>query len=195
VPQHALVDEGRAALRRGDGESARAAFLAALEHERSGAVLDGLGHATCLLRELDDAMVWWHAAYAAYLDEGNGVGAARVARNVASLHGSYAGDWAVASGWVALTSGMFDPDRRCSRCWSRRTCRWARSRRLAAACAADRPEVALAEARAAYDAFERLRAAGWSTPLRRCCARWASRSPAVHRRGSSSPAASRRSSP
>jgi len=129
-PTLTLVDAGRAALRRGDGAAAHAAFLEALERERSGAVLDGLGHATCLLRELDAAMDWWHAAYAAYREEGDGVGAARVARNVAYLHGSYAGDWAVAHGWlsraqrqvpaddpssergwVALTAGMFEPDR------------------------------------------------------------------------------------
>jgi hypothetical protein len=108
----------------------RKAFLAALDERRSGEVLDGLGHAACLVRDLDAAMEWWHAAYALYREEGDGVGAARVARNVAYLHGSYAGDWAVAAGWlaraqrqvpaddpssergwVALTTGMFEPDR------------------------------------------------------------------------------------
>jgi hypothetical protein len=73
-------------------------------------VLDGLGHASCLLGDLDAAMEWWYAAYAQYREEGDGVGAARVARNVASLHGSYAGDWAVATGWLARAQRQVPAD-------------------------------------------------------------------------------------
>lgn len=124
------VAEGRAALRRGDGAAAREAFSAALAGGRSPEVVDGLAHAAYALQDLDEAIDRWHEAYAAYRAAGNGVGAARAARNVACLHGTYAGDWAVASGWlaraqrhvpeddpssergwVALTVGMFDRDR------------------------------------------------------------------------------------
>ena len=70
-------------------------------------------------------------AYAAYRRVGNGAGAARMARTLAYLYGSTAGDWAVASGWlsraktlledapessergwIALTEGMFADHRR-----------------------------------------------------------------------------------
>lgn len=124
------LNDGRAALRRGDAAAARVAFQRAATHEASAEVVDGLAHAAFQLLDLDEAMDRWHEAYALYRAAGNGVGAARAARNVACLHGTYAGDWAVASGWlaraqrqvppddesaeagwVALTAGMFDPDR------------------------------------------------------------------------------------
>jgi len=125
-----LLEEGRAALRRGDGAEARTAFAAALDERRTGEVLEDLGKAHYLLLELDETIECWHGAYAEYRRAGLGGGAVRVARKVASLHGTYRGDWAVASGWigrakdllsgvdadaehgwVALTTGMFEPDR------------------------------------------------------------------------------------
>jgi tetratricopeptide (TPR) repeat protein len=130
APVAGLLARGHESLRRGDGAGARAAFSAALEEERSGQVLEDLGSASLLLLDLDETIECWHAAYAEYQRAGLGAGAVRVARKVASLHGTYRGDWAVASGWiarardlmhgidaaeeegwVALTCGMFEPDR------------------------------------------------------------------------------------
>jgi hypothetical protein len=70
-------------------------------------------------------------AYAAYWAGCDGAGAVRTARTLGGMHGSTAGDWAIANGWiaraknlmggspdsgergwVALTEGMFDDDRR-----------------------------------------------------------------------------------
>ncbi|MEU4292521.1 LuxR C-terminal-related transcriptional regulator [Kribbella sp. NPDC026596] len=125
------LERGRLALRVGDGVAAREAFAAALAERRSGEALEGLGKAAYLLVDLDEVMERWHDAYVEYRAAGLGAAAARVARVVASVHGTYAGDWAVASGWiarakdllagqdasdevgwVALTSGMFEGDRK-----------------------------------------------------------------------------------
>ena len=128
-PAQLLVDQGRSALRHGDGPGARRAFATAFLEDPSAEVLEGLGQAAYLMLDLDESLTRWQDAYTAFRTVGNGAAASRVARNVAYLHGSYAGDWAVASGWlaraqrlsatepssepgwVALTAGMFEPDR------------------------------------------------------------------------------------
>jgi DNA-binding NarL/FixJ family response regulator/tetratricopeptide (TPR) repeat protein len=83
-------------------------------------------------RELDfaAAIAAWERAYAAYRIQGDAVGAVRMARTLAGMHGQITGDAAVMSGWlarartllatagesaergwVALNTGMFEPDR------------------------------------------------------------------------------------
>jgi DNA-binding NarL/FixJ family response regulator len=124
------VQEGRAALRAGEGSRAREAFEAASVEEETGEVLEGLAEAAYLEHAYRDAIDTWEAAYEAYRREGDGAGAVRVARILGFMHGSVAGDFAVMSGWVArassllaeqdpsveagwvaLTRGMFDADR------------------------------------------------------------------------------------
>ncbi len=124
------IAAGRAALRSGDATGARAAFDTALEHEPSGAALDGLGQVA--YTELDFARTaeLYEAAYAAYREEGNGAGAIRMARTLAYINGAIIGNGAVMQGWharatalmkdvessaeqgwVALSRGMFEGDR------------------------------------------------------------------------------------
>ncbi|MEV0283610.1 MULTISPECIES: LuxR C-terminal-related transcriptional regulator [unclassified Kribbella] len=122
-----LIAEGRAALRRGDAVSARAALEQA---GRGPEVLEVLASASFVLLEYDRSLHEMETAYAGYRAAGDGAGAARVARMLGGMHGSTSGDWAVASGWiaraktllsdlpdsnergwVALTEGMFDGDR------------------------------------------------------------------------------------
>ncbi len=87
------------------------------------------GRAAYLRLDHDTVIDCWEQAYAGYRSLGDDVSAIRVARDVAYLHGAFRGDWAVAQGWlararrlgdgagarergwVALTSGMFEPDR------------------------------------------------------------------------------------
>ncbi len=76
------------------------------------------------------AIAQWEQAYAAYRAEGDLVGAVRIARTVACMHGTIRGDFAIASGWIAraktllsgtpgsaesgwiaLNEGMFTDDR------------------------------------------------------------------------------------
>jgi DNA-binding CsgD family transcriptional regulator/Tfp pilus assembly protein PilF len=127
----ALVDEGRAALRVGDGAGARRAFERALvECPTTGEVIEGLARAAYLELDFPRAIEDWERAYAAYREAGDPVGAVRVARQVAYMYGAVMGDGAVMNGWIAraqtllpeagdsaeagwvsLNLGMFEDDR------------------------------------------------------------------------------------
>ena len=122
------VTQGREALRSGDALAARSAFGAA---EASGAALEGMSAASYVLLEFPRAIDEMERAHAAYRSEADGAGAVRSARTLGYLHGTTGGDWAIAGGWiaraktllvdqpdssergwVALTEGMFEGDRR-----------------------------------------------------------------------------------
>jgi DNA-binding CsgD family transcriptional regulator len=122
-----LVSQGRAALRTGDATKARAAFGQAMATPE---VLEGLAAASYVLFEYERAIEEFERAYAAYRATEDEAGAARVARTLGYMHGTTSGDWAIAggwiaraktllvdlpgsreSGWVALTEGMFEPNR------------------------------------------------------------------------------------
>lgn len=94
----------------------------------TAAGLEAAGREAYLRLDFDETVRCWELAHARFRAEGDGTGAVRVARNVASIHGTVRGDWAVASGWlararslgaagspeagwVALTTGMFEGDR------------------------------------------------------------------------------------
>ena len=120
------VELGRAALRVGDATGARAQFE---QGDVTPEVLEGLAAASYVLFEYPRAIAEFERAYAGYREAGDGAGAARVARTLGYMYGTTAGDWAVASGWiaraktllselpessergwVALTEGMFADD-------------------------------------------------------------------------------------
>jgi DNA-binding CsgD family transcriptional regulator len=97
-----LILTGRAALRAGDAGAARRAFEAGLaERPEDGDLLEGLARAAYLELDFTAAMQLWERAYAAQRVAGHQVGAVRVARTLAYMHGSVMGDWAVMSGWIA----------------------------------------------------------------------------------------------
>jgi DNA-binding NarL/FixJ family response regulator len=121
------VATGRAALRVGDAGGARALFE---QVEPTPEVLEGLAAASYVLIEYPRAIAEYERAYAGYRAANDGAGSAKVARILGYLNGSTAGDWAIASGWiaraktllgdlpdsdergwVALTEGMFDGNR------------------------------------------------------------------------------------
>src|SRR3954447_11143290 len=129
-----LIAEGRAALRAGDARRAREVFDAASQGFASGtepaAVLDGLARVAYLELDFQESIALYVTAYGRYRTEGDWVGAVTVARTLAGLYGTIVGDWAVMNGWlsraktlmggdpdpreqgwVALTRGMFEPDR------------------------------------------------------------------------------------
>src|SRR4051794_35381325 len=129
-----LIAEGRAALRAGDARRAREVFDAASQGFASGAepaaVLDGLARVAYLELDFQQSIALYVTAYGRYRTEGDRVGAVTVARTLAGLYGTIVGDWAVMNGWlsraktlmagdpdqreqgwVALTRGMFEPDR------------------------------------------------------------------------------------
>ena len=126
-----LIEAGRAALRAGDASTARRAFEAALEAASpSGDAIEGLARVAYLELDFTRAIETWERAYAAHRDDGDQVGAVRVARTLSYMYGAIVGDWAVSNGrlaraqslvaeagdareevWVALNLGMFEPDR------------------------------------------------------------------------------------
>ena len=127
-PQH--LEEGRAALREGDGPRARQAFELAMAESPSGDAAEGLARALYLELSYADAIGLWEQAYAAHRAAGDALGAVRVARTLAGIYGTVVGDAAVMSGWmaraktlltdapdssergwVALNQGMFEGDR------------------------------------------------------------------------------------
>jgi tetratricopeptide (TPR) repeat protein len=129
-----LIAEGRAALPAGDARRAREAFEAADrgfgDAERPAEILDGLARVAYLELDFQNAIALYERAYGRYRAQGDRVGAVTVARTLAGLYGTIIGDLAVMNGWlsraqtimgsdpepreqgwVALTLGMFEPDR------------------------------------------------------------------------------------
>jgi DNA-binding NarL/FixJ family response regulator len=99
-------------------------------HSGSGAELESQARARYLECDYVAAIAGWERAYAAYRAESDAVGAVRMARTLAGMHGQITGDpalmngWlgrartllAVApdsseAGWVALNTAMFESDR------------------------------------------------------------------------------------
>lgn len=126
----AAIDEGRAALRAGDAERARRAFEQALSEGPSPDAVEGLAQAAYIALDFKAAIDTFEQAYGGFRKNDDQVGAIRVARTLGYLHGAIAGDWAVASGWLAraqtlladapdsaeagwveLNIGMFEGDR------------------------------------------------------------------------------------
>jgi DNA-binding NarL/FixJ family response regulator len=125
-----FVEDGRAALRVGDGPAARAAFERALAEADGGDVREGLARAAYLELDFGESVDQWERAYAAYRESGDALGAVRVARTLGYVCGAVLGDPAVMNGWiaraqtllsdapessewgwVALNRGMFEGDR------------------------------------------------------------------------------------
>ncbi len=105
-------------------------FEAAIADGESAATTEGLAQTAYLELDYPTAIDRWERAYAAYRETGDNVGAVRAARTLACMYGTFVGDWAVGSGWlaraqtlvagtpdsseagwVALNTGMFEGDR------------------------------------------------------------------------------------
>lgn len=102
----ALAAEGRAAFDRGDGESSRRAFEAALAEQEDAELLEGLARALYLLGDYRGSMEAHERAFAAFKAGGDAVGAARAARILSWLHLNVHGDWAVCNGWLARATSL-----------------------------------------------------------------------------------------
>jgi DNA-binding NarL/FixJ family response regulator len=109
VTRDELITAGRAALRAGDAAGARRAFETGLgEWPGDGDFVEGLARAAYLGLDFAGAMELWERAYAAHRAAGDQVGAVRVARTLAYMHGSVVGDWAVMSGWIARAQTLLE---------------------------------------------------------------------------------------
>ena len=102
------IADGWAALGRGDWESARAHFKAALEHKETPDALEGLGWAGWWLD--DDATVFdvRERAYRLYRQRSDRRGAARVATWLVWDYIEFRGEQAVANGWLQRARRLLD---------------------------------------------------------------------------------------
>ncbi|HEX6654019.1 MAG TPA: LuxR C-terminal-related transcriptional regulator [Thermoleophilaceae bacterium] len=110
----ALLRQGWEALRAADWQTARSCFEQALDEAESAEALDGLSQAVHFLREYDRATELKERAFAAYRQAGDPVKAADTARWLAFLHGTYAGNYAAASGWMGRAKSMLDAVPECA---------------------------------------------------------------------------------
>ena len=108
MPVETLIHEGREAIRRGDGLSARHAFEAALAVSEDSQALEGLARARYLEVDYPGSIEAHERAYAAFRAEGEALAAARVARMLSWLHSNLHGDWAVGNGWLARAQSLLE---------------------------------------------------------------------------------------
>jgi hypothetical protein len=115
VPSSAgeLVPDRRrlAALRAGDGRTARRVFEFALGEAESGQVLEGLAEALYLECEYLTSAVQYERAYVVYRRDGTAMAAGRAARTLAWITANVLGDWAVRSGWLARARSILESRR------------------------------------------------------------------------------------
>src|SRR5919108_4087562 len=102
-----LVRGGREALAAADWERARACFeRAAAEFGETAEVLDGLSDAAHFQGEYERAIELRERAFAAHRHDGNRIAAADAARWLAFMHGTFHGNFAVASGWIGRAASL-----------------------------------------------------------------------------------------
>jgi len=109
-----LVPDGWDALAAADFEDARACFERALADGETAEALDGLSQATHFLGDYDEATRLKERAFVAYRESGQPARAADAARWLAFLHGTYRGDYAVASGWMARAESVLEGVEECA---------------------------------------------------------------------------------
>ena len=109
-----LPREGWEALAAADWPTARRSFEEALAESESAEALDGLSQALHFQREYDAAIEVKERAFAAYRSEGRLADAADTARWLAFLHGTYLGNFSVASGWMGRAQGLLEDVEECA---------------------------------------------------------------------------------
>lgn len=98
-----LIAQARAALRVGDATTTRRILE---QVEPTGELLEVMAAASFVLLEYPRSIDEMERAYAAYRAAGDGAGAVRTARTLGGLHGSTAGNWAIANGWIARAKSL-----------------------------------------------------------------------------------------
>jgi DNA-binding NarL/FixJ family response regulator len=109
-----VLRDGWDALAAADWPAARAVFEGALEEDETGEALDGLSQALHFQREYEAAINVKERAFAAYRSEGRPADAADTARWLAFLHGTYHGNYAVASGWMGRARSLLEDVEECA---------------------------------------------------------------------------------
>ena len=109
-----LPREGWEALAAADWPTARRSFEEALAASESAEALDGLSQALNFLGEYDAAIEVKERAFTAYRQDGRPADAADTARWLAFLHGTYHGNYAVASGWMGRAQSLLEDVDECA---------------------------------------------------------------------------------
>jgi DNA-binding NarL/FixJ family response regulator len=109
-----LVKEGWDALAAAAWQTARSCFEEALERAETGEALDGLSQAVHFQGHYDRAIELKELAFAAYRRSGKPVEAADSARWLAFLHGTFHGNFSVASGWIARAESLLENVEACA---------------------------------------------------------------------------------
>jgi DNA-binding CsgD family transcriptional regulator len=103
-----LAQNGWEALAAADWQSARSWFEQAQAHAETPEVLDGLSQVAHFEGDYDSAIELKERAFAAYRNSRKPVEAADTARWLAFLHGTFHGNFAVASGWMARAERLLE---------------------------------------------------------------------------------------
>jgi len=101
-----LVSRGHEALARGDWESARDAFAAAVDLSPDPEASDGLGRTLWWFGDVDGAIDHRERAYAAFRKRGDAVRAARIALWLAREYVEAIGNEPAGNGWLARAQGL-----------------------------------------------------------------------------------------
>jgi DNA-binding NarL/FixJ family response regulator len=109
-----LLRDGWDALAAADWERARACFEGAREKEETAEALDGLSQALHFGGHYDLAIELKELAFAAHRQSGDRVAAADTARWLAFLHGTFHGNFSVASGWMSRAESLLEDVAECA---------------------------------------------------------------------------------
>jgi DNA-binding CsgD family transcriptional regulator len=101
-----LIARGHEALASGEWESARAAFMAALDEGPDPEASDGLGRTLWWLGDVDGAIDQRERAYTAFRQRGDVVRAARIALWLAREYVEAVGNEPAGNGWLARAQGL-----------------------------------------------------------------------------------------
>jgi DNA-binding CsgD family transcriptional regulator len=109
-----LLREGRDAIAAADLARARACFEEARELDGSPEALDGLSEVANFEGEYELAIGLKEEAFAAYRERDKHVEASHAARWLGFMHGTYHGNYAVASGWIARAESLLEGIEECA---------------------------------------------------------------------------------
>ncbi|HEY7400970.1 MAG TPA: LuxR C-terminal-related transcriptional regulator [Actinomycetota bacterium] len=101
-----LISRGHEALATGEWESAREAFMAAIEQGPDPEASDGLGRTLWWLGDVDGAIDQRERAYAAFRKRGDAARAARIALWLAREYVEAVGNEPAGNGWLARAQGL-----------------------------------------------------------------------------------------
>jgi DNA-binding NarL/FixJ family response regulator len=110
----AQLRAGQEALAAADFALARSCFERVLACDERAEALDGLSQVAHLEGEYDEAIALKERAFGAYRAAGKPARAADVARWLAFLHGTFHGNFAVASGWMGRAASLLEDVDECA---------------------------------------------------------------------------------